>query len=1338
MKNFCYKKKSKSVPYRYLFWDVSSLQPKLKQLITNTLMVLALCFIVISGTAQCNTWPAPQLTNTTITNNCPNTLVELGFITPDNFSSAPGASWSWHTGPIASAANQIPPGPNMGVPSGTYYMAFWDQNNNCYSSGTLTVTASALSCVPCYYLAAPVVASSSITNNYPFTRVYPHEILDVIPWRYVPVSQYPTLHTGTPATNLNKVPYVTTSGLYYSANYNSYSDCYSLLGAGTTPINITIKSWDPPINQTQCSSMTSLPFTNAAFSNKIYSTSLGFTGSGCTPVVTSPNIQVGYTNPNPAPFTGVDGEFTLTFPHPTGLIDLFLQGITNLGNGASYSQEYVEIWLNDTLIDLSTFPGATLLQGSCGTDTAIEESDAISSATNLGYPNKPGVVYHPKWGGQQGNQDSRLLIDLESYGLAASKIRVRVIHAYGDGGGVVIRPYWCSDTATYPSRLSYPCMTTGVSVPAISASTATVNCSTNTADLSVLTVSNAPSNTIVTYHTALPATSSNQITTTAAPLGGPYHAVFYDTINTCYGTVDTLVTVTSNCPCTAAGTVAPILSSTTNSNTCPSTTSNLTNLTASNLPIGTSLTWHTATPATNANKIAGTSVAAGTYYAAFYSAINDCYSGTNGSATTALTVTINACGTQCSNGSAPLDGNGPLVTNKFNAQYNPTFFCGANTGGSLIVGPTDGLNNLPQNGEFTVTFPNPTGLIELDIRAIDNVDGSGKEYIEIWLNDTLIDLSTFPGVTLTEGNVGCSPPTIYDTIAISSASNLGYPGQAGVIYAPSHPLSPSATSGNGKLTIDLGANGLAASKLRYRNIHATGDGLGTRVKASWCNDSALYPVGLTYPCTAVGSAAPALSSNAAAVNCTSYIADLSTITASNTPANTTVTYHTALPATTVNKITASSAAQGSYYAVFYDATNTCYGFANTQVTVTSNCPCATAGSSAPVLSASTATNTCPVNTVDLTAITASNLPASTTLTWHTATPATTGNKIAGTSVSTSGTYYGAFFDATNNCYSGTGGSATAVVTVTVVNCCNAGSTVPALTTTSPAYFASSNTLYNQCPAASADLNVFTATNQPANTTLTWHSATPATTANKVSGTVTSAPWPGVDFYASIFDSTNNCYSPTSVVKVQVNGCCNAGFSSPLLSSTSSTNVCPATTADLSTITASNVQLGAYISWHTSTPATNANKISGASVAAGTYYAAFHDSVNNCYSGFTGDSTTAVTVTINSCGPVCSAGNIAPALSATTATNACPSNTTDLTAITASNLPSNATLTWHTATPVTTANKVTGTTVTSGTYYGAFYDSNLDCYSGTSGSATSAVTVTQTPCCNAGTVAPSVN
>lgn len=88
----------------------------------------------------------------------------------------------------------------------------------------------------------------------------------------------------------------------------------------------------------------------------------------------------------------------------------------------------------------------------------------------------------------------------------------------------------------------------------------------------------------------------------------------------------------------AAGVVAPTLSSTAViTNSCPTTTIDLTARTVTNQPANTTITYHTSATATTANRVSTpTSVAAGTYFVAFYDAANDCYSPT--SPVTATTV----------------------------------------------------------------------------------------------------------------------------------------------------------------------------------------------------------------------------------------------------------------------------------------------------------------------------------------------------------------------------------------------------------------------------------------------------------------------------------------------------------------------------------------------------------------------------------------------------------------------------------------------------------------------------------------------------------------------------
>jgi hypothetical protein len=87
-------------------------------------------------------------------------------------------------------------------------------------------------------------------------------------------------------------------------------------------------------------------------------------------------------------------------------------------------------------------------------------------------------------------------------------------------------------------------------------------------------------------------------------------------------------------PCTASAT-APTVSSSSITNNCPLKSANL-----NSIITGTNITWHTGTPATLNNQVSDpTSVLAGTYYATYYDATNNCFST---SSSVAVTVTINA------------------------------------------------------------------------------------------------------------------------------------------------------------------------------------------------------------------------------------------------------------------------------------------------------------------------------------------------------------------------------------------------------------------------------------------------------------------------------------------------------------------------------------------------------------------------------------------------------------------------------------------------------------------------------------------------------------------------
>jgi gliding motility-associated-like protein len=142
--------------------------------------------------------------------------------------------------------------------------------------------------------------------------------------------------------------------------------------------------------------------------------------------------------------------------------------------------------------------------------------------------------------------------------------------------------------------------------------------------------------------------------------------------------------------------------------------------------------------------------------------------------------------------------------------------------------------------------------------------------------------------------------------------------------------------------------------------------------------------------------------------------------------------------------------------------------------------------------------------------------------------------------------------------------------------------------------------------------------------------------------------------------------------------CNVSFA-PTLSTTSLTATCPITTVNLGAVTTSNLPTttGVMMTWHTGSPASQANLITGSltNLPAGpTYYAVFFDSVNDCYGSTTAvtTTTTAITPVFTQVASICSGQNLAPL----------PTTSNNGIVGTWSPAPNNSTTTAYTFTPTT--------------------------------------------------------
>ncbi len=117
----------------------------------------------------------------------------------------------------------------------------------------------------------------------------------------------------------------------------------------------------------------------------------------------------------------------------------------------------------------------------------------------------------------------------------------------------------------------------------------------------------------------------------------------------------------------------------------------------------------------------------------------------------------------------------------------------------------------------------------------------------------------------------------------------------------------------------------------------------------------------------------------------------------NNPNTNLVGSYTSSVVTSVN-VTATSTAT-NYYVFFYDSVNKCFS----------------PGSKITVI-----TNTCPSDTVNLSAISVSAAPSGAPLEWHTSSTPTAANKVSSPNSVGSGTYWPVYYDSTNNCYSPVG------------------------------------------------------------------------------------------------------------------------------------------------------------------------------------------------------------------------------------------------------------------------------------------------------------------------------
>ncbi|WP_028524405.1 DUF11 domain-containing protein [Runella limosa] len=280
----------------------------------------------------------------------------------------------------------------------------------------------------------------------------------------------------------------------------------------------------------------------------------------------------------------------------------------------------------------------------------------------------------------------------------------------------------------------------------------------------------------------------------------------------------------------AAGSTAPTLSATTKSNVCSAITANLTTITASNTPAGTGikLTWHTATPATSANRVANpAAVPAGTYYAVFADTVSNCYAG-SGSATTLVTVTTTLCTStppaQTASAGASQSGNAATELNPQGGTAPYTYTDDTNNctapGGATKLPAASNLTVNPTTGAYTYTAPNTAGTYYFCIKVCDNSAPTPK--------CTTVTYTVTVGASAGAGTIDCAKTVIYP------APVAGTPSQHSLIVTVNVTtagcFNPLTVTGSG-MSVASGITQVCASTTGVQTLHIPirydGTALGT-------------------------------------------------------------------------------------------------------------------------------------------------------------------------------------------------------------------------------------------------------------------------------------------------------------------------------------------------------------------------------------------------------------------------------------------------------------------------------------------------------------------------------
>ncbi|RYD95586.1 MAG: DUF11 domain-containing protein, partial [Sphingobacteriales bacterium] len=303
---------------------------------------------------------------------------------------------------------------------------------------------------------------------------------------------------------------------------------------------------------------------------------------------------------------------------------------------------------------------------------------------------------------------------------------------------------------------------------------------------------------------------------------------------------DAVVTLEVVPPPCLSGSAAPILKNSANfvwgvrayGIPCGSTTANLSAITASNKPASTHviLTWHSASPATDANRVDPVTAVTGStrkIYAAFFDTAASCYS-----ATTEIVIYSPICAELDDYTATPvIHGSTTTLTNSIylNDTYNGSGFTMPNPNISILEELWDNRVTINPNGTLTVSPTLPPGTYNLLYKICDN-DPDAIAASNCAVAEVIIKVIPSTDLSITK-TVNNATPSVGSNVTFTiTASNNGPSNATGVSVMESIPTGyevVSVTPSIGSWTAPNWAignlsNGASATLTVVAKVKATG------------------------------------------------------------------------------------------------------------------------------------------------------------------------------------------------------------------------------------------------------------------------------------------------------------------------------------------------------------------------------------------------------------------------------------------------------------------------------------------------------------------------------------